>query len=90
VGGILPRERAHPPQLGVSSVYSPDANNTSLSITINGHATLELVDLYATDNFDHPRILNAGTPIGKQSDNHVLLARKGKKVDFERVCGLHS
>jgi hypothetical protein len=43
-GGNLPYEPTHPPQLGVSSAYNPGTFNTSLPITINGHATSALVD----------------------------------------------
>jgi hypothetical protein len=78
-GRNLPRESTHPPQLGVSSAYNPGAFNTSLPITINGHATSALVDSGATDNFVRPRILSAGTPIRRQPDNYVLLAGEGKK-----------
>jgi hypothetical protein len=61
----------------VSSAYYSGASNTSLLITINGYATSALVDSGATDNFVHPRILSAGTPIRRQPDNHVLLAGEG-------------
>jgi hypothetical protein len=67
-------------QLGLSSAYNPGATNTSLPITINGHATSALVDSDATDNFVHPRILNSEISIRRQRDNHVLLAGEGKKM----------
>jgi hypothetical protein len=58
-GGNLPRERAHASQLGVSSAYNLGETNTSLLITINGHATSAFKDFRATDNFVHSRILSA-------------------------------
>jgi hypothetical protein len=88
-GGNLLCEPTHPPQLGVSSAYNPGASNTSLQIIINSHATSALVDSGATDNFVHPRILSAGTPIRRQLDNHVLLAGEGKEMEIVGGCDLH-
>jgi hypothetical protein len=88
-GRNLPRESTHPPQLGVSSAYNPGAFNTSLPITINGHATSALVDSGATDNFVRLRILSAGTPIRRQPDNYVLLAGEGKEMEIVGAYNLH-